>query len=63
MDVKAFATVPAMSDLVGQKLYLGRTPGPYVLSTSWRMQWKLSSHFLALRKVTEDRDQHLTFLQ
>ncbi|KAK6043945.1 hypothetical protein COOONC_18550 [Cooperia oncophora] len=53
---------PPTSDL-GTDVYRGRSPGPYVPGTSWRTWWKLFSNFLVLRKVTEEREQRLIFLQ
>ncbi|KAK6044731.1 30S ribosomal protein S14 domain protein [Cooperia oncophora] len=54
--------VPRTSD-PGTDVYRGRSPGPYVPGTSWRTWWKLFSNFLVLRKVTEEREQRLIFLQ
>ncbi|KAK6056210.1 hypothetical protein COOONC_06285 [Cooperia oncophora] len=53
---------PPTSD-AGTDVYRGRSPGPYVPGTSWRTWWKLFSNFLVLRKVTEEREQRLVFLQ
>uniref|UniRef100_A0A7I4Y123 CCHC-type domain-containing protein n=1 Tax=Haemonchus contortus TaxID=6289 RepID=A0A7I4Y123_HAECO len=47
----------------GVEIYRGRSPGPYVPGTSWRTWWKLFNNFLVLRKVTEEKDQRLIFLQ
>lgn len=43
--------------------YRGRTPGPYVPGTAWRTWWKLFNNFLLLRRVTEEIDKRLIFLQ
>ncbi|VDL65922.1 unnamed protein product, partial [Nippostrongylus brasiliensis] len=60
-NVTARATVTLADP--GMEVYRGRTPGPYVPGTSWRTWWKLFLNFLTLRKVTEERDQRLIFLQ
>uniref|UniRef100_A0A7I4Z532 Retrotrans_gag domain-containing protein n=1 Tax=Haemonchus contortus TaxID=6289 RepID=A0A7I4Z532_HAECO len=43
--------------------YRGRPPGPYVPGTSWRTWWRLFTNFLILRKVVEEKEKRLVFLQ
>ncbi|VDL79897.1 unnamed protein product, partial [Nippostrongylus brasiliensis] len=57
-------TASAAVNLEGAaEVYRGRTPGPYVPGTAWRTWWKLFTNFLTLRKVSEEKEQRLVFLQ
>ncbi|VDL82659.1 unnamed protein product [Nippostrongylus brasiliensis] len=44
-------------------VYRGRSPGPYVPGTPWKTWWRLFQNFLALRRVTDEGDKRLIFLQ
>nr|CDJ97739.1 Zinc finger domain containing protein [Haemonchus contortus] len=44
-------------------VYRGRSPGPYAPGTSWNTWWRLFQNFLALRRVTDEGDKRLIFLQ
>lgn len=60
---KTVPGTPGTADVGGWEAYRGRTPGPYVPGTSWRTWWRLFSNFLVLRKVTDEKDKRLIFLQ
>ncbi|KAK6011873.1 hypothetical protein OSTOST_23028 [Ostertagia ostertagi] len=45
------------------EVYRGRAPGAYVPGTPWRTWWRLFNNFLILRKVTDEMEQRLIFLQ
>lgn len=44
-------------------VYRGRSSGPYVPGTSWKTWWRLFQNFLVLRRVTDEGDKRLIFLQ
>ncbi|XGW25012.1 hypothetical protein V3C99_006445, partial [Haemonchus contortus] len=45
------------------EVYRGRAPGAYVPGTPWRTWWRLFNNFLTLRKVSDEMEQRLIFLQ
>ncbi|KAL6723826.1 hypothetical protein Aduo_018790 [Ancylostoma duodenale] len=50
-------------DSGAQEVYRGRAPGPFVPGISWRTWWKLFTNFLTLRKVVDEKERCLVFLQ
>ncbi|VDO20676.1 unnamed protein product [Haemonchus placei] len=63
METGNSATGRATMGEPSTEVYRGRAPRPYVPGTSWRTWWKLFANFLVLRKVTEEGDKRLIFLQ
>ncbi|EYC42768.1 hypothetical protein Y032_0519g2835 [Ancylostoma ceylanicum] len=59
----ATGAVTTQPDNSAQEVYRGRAPGPFVPGTSWRAWWKLFTNFLTLRKVVDEKERRLVFLQ